>query len=185
MIADVSIRGFPNEGVMLMRIGTIHLKRLLKEGVPRCFLFLLLTGCMACAVVLQSCAPSQRETSVEAPDAAEEPVYSDGLPAVNAADVDVDYPVNDYGETYGEMGDAPDRVWGTYEEVVGIYPDLIRAEATNGASGYVRKEDLFGPLLESPEDAIWSQVEKAKKGTPPLIVYDVDGRTAIGEFTIG
>ncbi|WP_303203285.1 hypothetical protein [Raoultibacter timonensis] len=168
-----------------MRVGTINLRRFLGEQDPRRLLPLLLAGSMACAAALQSCAPSQKEPPIEVAPVLEEPVYSDGIPAVDAAGVDVDYPVNEYGETYGRLDDVPEGAWGPYEDFVGMYPDLIRVEATNGVVGYVRRGDLFGPPPESPEDAVWSQVENAMNGMPSLTVYDVDGRTVIGEFDIG
>lgn len=168
-----------------MRAGTIHLRRLLGERAPKRLLLLLLAGSVACAAALQSCAPSQRKFPIEVVPVFEEPVYEDGTPAVDAAGVHVDYPVNEYGEMYGGLDDVPEGAWGSYEDFVGMFPDLIRAEATNGAVGYVRKEDFFGPPPESPEDTVWAQTDKAMNGILPLTVYDVDGRTELGEFAIG
>ena len=60
-------------------------------------------------------------------------------------------------------------------------PDLIAVEASNGRTGYVYAEELSGPLPSSPEEAAtW---------TPPparsIPVYEADGTTIIGEFTVG
>ncbi|BDE96131.1 hypothetical protein [Raoultibacter timonensis] len=172
------------KGVVLMRVETISLRRIFGKRVLG-YLFLMLAASMVCMAVLQSCAPSQRESSIEANPVSEEPVFSDGVSAVNAAGLNVDYPVNDYGETYGGLDDVPEGAWGSYEDFVGMYPDLIRVEATNGAVGYVKKEDFFGSPPESPEDTVWAQTDKAMHGIPPLTVYDVDGRTELGSFAIG
>lgn len=75
---------------------------------------------------------------------------------------------NANGQTYGVMNADGE-------------PDLIAVEATNGRTGYVYAEELSGPLPSSPEEAAtW---------TPPpsrsIPVYEADGTTVIGEFTVG
>ncbi len=109
------------KGVVLMRVETISLRRIFGKRVLG-YLFLMLAASMVCMAVLQSCAPSQRESSIEANPVSEEPVFSDGVSAVNAAGLNVDYPVNDYGETYGGLDDVPEGAWGSYEDFVGMYP---------------------------------------------------------------
>lgn len=83
-----------------------------------------------------------------------------------------DWPVNEFGETYGVQGDSP------------VSPDLIRVSASNGATGYVRSKDLNGPTPTSPEQAMeWQEANKGKSREIP--VYKEDGRTVIGSFRIG
>jgi len=91
------------------------------------------------------------------------------------------YETNAAGETYGSAADAtsPENE-----------PDLIRAQATNGKTGYVKKVDLdaangttAAESFKSPEDALrWQETEGQLDHTIP--VYDVDGVTQIGEFTV-
>ncbi|WP_062132671.1 hypothetical protein [Demequina aestuarii] len=82
--------------------------------------------------------------------------------------------VNENGETYGT--DAFDA-----------RPDLILAWATNGREGYIRRAELdaaHGPMPTSPAHALEMQA------TPPprpdtIPVYESDGITVIGEFSVG
>lgn len=168
-----------------------HPRWIFREGISRFFLPVLLAGCLAC-VALQSCTPSQQKSSTKAASVSEEPVSPHGISAIDAAEIDVDYPVNEYGETYGDVDDVPEGSWRNYEELIGMHPDLIRVRATNDAVGYVRKEEFLSPPPESSGSIVWVQVEQAMKraektmnGAPSLTVYDADGRTVLGEFTIG
>jgi hypothetical protein len=82
------------------------------------------------------------------------------------------WPVNENGQSYGVQGDSP------------VPPDLISVVATNGLTGYSRSQDLVHPTFSSPEEALAWQEENAGKGwTVP--VFEQDGETLIGEFTIG
>lgn len=84
------------------------------------------------------------------------------------------YPVNQAGQTYG--GNSGD--YG--KELVG--PDLVLAEATNGAIGYVLESDLQGPDHKTPEEALqWQSQQKPDQSIP---VYEKDGTTIIGEFVM-
>lgn len=85
-----------------------------------------------------------------------------------------DYATNAYGETYGSDFHAltPDAV-----------PDLILARGVDGTVGYVRNTDLNGEIPKTPQQALEQQRTRPKTRTIPL--YDVDGRTVIGKFTIG
>lgn len=74
--------------------------------------------------------------------------------------VDGNYPKNDKGETYG-----PEILY----EVVGCWPDLIAAAATNGQDGYLRRSEM---------DAYLSSTDNQHNSLP---VYDLDGNV-IGEF---
>lgn len=169
-----------------MRVRTIHLGRFLKEGAKRRFRFLLLAGCIACVPLLQACTSSAGEPPQTEPSpASEDSVQPYDRPVIDAADVLVNYPVNAYGETYGGLNDVPEGISGEYEDFVGMYPDLIRVEATNGAVGYVKKDKFFKPPPATSEEAVRLQKVKVRNGVPPLTVYDVDGRTVVGEFEIG
>lgn len=55
-------------------------------------------------------------------------------PRADATDVaPFDYPVNDAGQTYGSLADAPSEL---------LAPDLVLVRADDGREGYVRIEDL-------------------------------------------
>jgi hypothetical protein len=84
------------------------------------------------------------------------------------------YERNESGQSTGSLADA---------SIDQDAPDLIKALATNGAKGYVRSEDLIGPLPKSPEEAIREQKTRARQRVIP--VYDSDGKTVIGSFVIG
>lgn len=70
-------------------------------------------------------------------------------------------------------------------------PDLIAAIATNEQQGYVKRHDLdaangttAAQHFTSPEDALrWQEANTGKSVSIP--VYEADGSTVIGEFTIG
>lgn len=81
-----------------------------------------------------------------------------------------DYPINEFGETYGSALDAK----GQEKE-----PDLIKAIGVDGTIGYVRATDLIGKAPNSPEEAL----EQQAKATETVInLYKNDGRTIIGKF---
>lgn len=60
------------------------------------------------------------------------------------------YPVNEHGNTYGSLAGMPDDVWGSYEDMHALFPDLVLVEATNGATGYVWKDELDPPSAGEP-----------------------------------
>jgi hypothetical protein len=85
------------------------------------------------------------------------------------------FEVNKNGETYGSIKDIT---------VAGQEPTLIHAEGIDGTVGYVRFIDLNGPQPKNPEEAV-AYMEKMKNSAPKNIpLYDVDGKTVIGEFKI-
>lgn len=92
-----------------------------------------------------------------------------------------DYERNGGGLTYGSAADAP---------TPDLEPDLIEAQATNGASGFVRKAELDKAngsdavdTFKSPQDALTWQSAQSK--APILVpVYDVSGQKVIGEFLV-
>lgn len=76
----------------------------------------------------------------------------------------VEFPVNEYGLTYGSIGDVSLASCHTDAEFLSYYPDLIMALASNGAVGYVRSEELLDHTRGN--------------ASPP--VYEKDGQTVIG-----
>lgn len=83
------------------------------------------------------------------------------------------YTVNDRGQSYGSSLHAD-----TYEDE----PDLIAAEATNGKSGYVFKDDIEGDIPKNPEEA--SAMSRQHREDRTIKVYESDGTTVIGEFVV-
>ncbi len=82
--------------------------------------------------------------------------------------------VNPHGQTYGVSGSADQGE-----------PDLVAVTATNGKDGYAYATDLQGgPMPTSPADAL-AQQEANQGRTHTIPVYESDGTTVIGEFTIG
>lgn len=132
------------------------------------------------ALLLPSCAApaSNLEPAEPSPDHADSPLR-------DAKDVAVQYPVNEHGNTYGSLAGMPDDVWGSYEDMHALFPDLVLVEATNGATGYVWKDELDPPPPASPEEAVATTKERKAQGKTVLTVYEQDGRTAVGEFELG
>jgi hypothetical protein len=88
-----------------------------------------------------------------------------------------DWPVNAGGQTYGSSALAV-----TPEDE----PDLIKALATNGQTGYISRAEMQaidGSQVKTPEEALAWQAAHADE-THVLPVYAVDGVTVIGEFVI-
>ncbi|BCW44612.1 hypothetical protein [Arthrobacter sp. StoSoilB5] len=92
-----------------------------------------------------------------------------------------EYPRNANGNTYGF---AIDSVSPETE------PDLIAGLTTDGKRGYVSKAELdvangtaASREFKTPEDAVkWTETEgRADRSIP---VYEADGKTVIGEFTV-
>ena len=84
------------------------------------------------------------------------------------------YSVNGNGKTYGN-GPYPA---GEIQE-----PDLIRAHGVNGVEGYVKSSDM-SPSFSTPEEALAYQKEIEKVGYLSIPLYESDGKTVIGEFTM-
>ena len=84
------------------------------------------------------------------------------------------FPVNENGFTYGSIKDAC-----SFE----TEPDLILAIGSCGTEGYVYAMELYGPMPNSPEEAL--EIMK-QRGTEPksIPLYTFDGETVIGEFII-
>lgn len=88
------------------------------------------------------------------------------------------YPMNENGETYGSDAHAA-----SFEEV----PDLI-AVRQNEIFGYVRREDLYQEEINMPsspnDKAGWEEYEECYANGYQIPIYDVDGETVIGTFSI-
>lgn len=88
------------------------------------------------------------------------------------------YEVNEKGHTFGSMEDSVIDE-GSYEELFDSYPDLIEVVASNGKTGYVKKEDLIPAEQPSnPEEAVYAQ-EQIDKSIP---VYNEDESSIIGYY---
>lgn len=79
---------------------------------------------------------------------------------------------NENGEIYGSE---------IFLSEIGVQPDLILAEGSNGEIGYVRTEDINDSSVTTPEEAIL----KMKNATTSVIpLYSSDGITVIGSFIL-
>lgn len=78
---------------------------------------------------------------------------------------------NDHGQTYGSIADARTPA----EE-----PDLIAVVSNEGDQGYAYKVELDGPIPRNPAEA--ARMDNAPR---TIAVYESDGTTRIGWFTIG
>jgi hypothetical protein len=85
------------------------------------------------------------------------------------------FPVNKNGETYGSLAKVNSP---------GQEPDLVMAIGVDGTRGYVKYVDLNGKQPRTPEEAIALQNSRLKEGPKTIPLYDVDGKTIIGEFKI-
>ncbi len=98
-----------------------------------------------------------------------------------------EFPVNEYGETYGSL--AYVNVPGGRPFSLENYPNLIAV--AQSVEGYVRREDYFESTINipnSPDDKEgWERYHKlyGNKEGREIPVYEVDGRTVVGTFTIG
>jgi hypothetical protein len=108
-----------------------------------------------------------------------------GIAALAVASPPMAYPRNGAGQTYGSAA----RALSPGEE-----PELVAAIGLDGTRGYVYRQDLAGEMPRSPEEALAAQrlnelrMAGAAPGTPVVLrtipLYDVDGKTVIGEFRI-
>lgn len=79
---------------------------------------------------------------------------------------------NENGEIYGSE---------IFLSEIGVQPDLILAEGSNGEIGYVRAEDINDSSVTTPEEAML----KMKNATTSVIpLYSSDGITVIGSFIL-
>jgi hypothetical protein len=99
------------------------------------------------------------------------------LPKVPGTDtpnrVKPDYKKNQSGETDGSLADAG---------VDADAPALVDAMGVDGVKGYVRSKDLIPPMPKTPEEALASQARNKERR---IALYEVDGKTQIGEFVVG
>jgi len=91
------------------------------------------------------------------------------------------FPTNASGLTYGSAADAISP---------GTEPDLILVVTTDGKEGYAKKADLdqadgtTAAQTLSPSDVLKWQDKRNAQGTIMVPVYDVEGKTVIGEFAV-
>ena len=78
--------------------------------------------------------------------------------------------MNDIGLTYG----------GTYPNV-DILPDLLSVTNEDGVSGYIYIKEIFNKMPNNPQEA----AEIGYEFTCTVPIYDVDGKTVLGEFHFG
>jgi RNA polymerase sigma-70 factor (ECF subfamily) len=83
-----------------------------------------------------------------------------------------EWAVNENGQTFGVANENGS-------------PDLIAVSATNGKPGYAYPADMeVHPDFTSPAEALaWQEAHQGETISVP--VYESDGKTVIGEFTIG
>jgi hypothetical protein len=84
---------------------------------------------------------------------------------------ETEWAVNENGDTYGAANDRGE-------------PDLLSVIATNGELGYAYSQDLQGPEINNPQEAM-EYMENMKGTTLMVPVYESDGETVIGEFQAG
>lgn len=99
-----------------------------------------------------------------------EDAYQTALADLNL--VDGQYPVNSKGQTYGPQG---------LIKTVGYAPDLISAVGEGGVEGYILREDIEGPEVNTPEEAMESMLTANDRLIIPL--FDMEGNE-IGTFHI-
>lgn len=103
-------------------------------------------------------------------------LYSDEECTKPIPHVDIDYPVNENGQTYGTGEDAV---------YVDDLPTLVSAVGDNGKKGYVYADELLSSPVKNPEEAV-EYMKSIKDGTyvPRSInVYEADGKTVIDTMT--
>jgi hypothetical protein len=86
------------------------------------------------------------------------------------------------GRTYGKTPDGAGMGLGLERQ-----PDLVAVYGDHGVEGYVSKESLNAPFLEtpsSPEGALRAQAER-RKNPIVLPVFAEDGTTQVDTFTLG
>ncbi|WP_104088109.1 hypothetical protein [Cryobacterium sp. N19] len=116
--------------------------------------------------------PGQQSITITTP-----PESSWTIAATYVSERTTEWAVNDNGETYGALNESGE-------------PDLIAVLATNGNEGFVHARELAqadgseqAATFASPEQALAWQDSMAGK-TVSVPVYENDGETRIGEFTI-
>lgn len=103
-------------------------------------------------------------------------LYSDADCTQPVPHADIDYPVNESGQTYGTGADT------VYVEDL---PTLISAVGDHGITGYVYAEEMLSSPVNNPEEAV-AYMKSIEDGTyiPRSInVYEADGKTVIDTMT--
>jgi len=86
-----------------------------------------------------------------------------------------DFPTNSQGLTYGSDAQAGSEA---------LAPDLIAVVGDHRVLGFVHADDLYGPEIHSPEEALAYEEELAASGPPVIDVYDVNGERVVDTFTL-
>ena len=127
-----------------------------------------------------------RDMLKNCPDNGMNTSFLDGVaPTAQSAEIKgsnpYDYPVNEYGLTYGSDDPSRDIIRPEDE------PNLQSVVGDHGVKGYCYKSELHGAAVNWPEDALRKQEIMSAAGNPPRVlnVYESDGETIIDTFTIG
>ena len=145
---------------------------------------------VVCTLGLSGCAqdaekPSNENASssfgVSAEDDASAGKPAEGVLSYDASMTKEDWKINEAGQTYGPIPDnpLPEDFLGTIEESRAYYPDLIAAVNSDGIYGYITKDDYFGEMPSSPEEAAAGDYNHDLKG---VTLYDSDGKTVLGHM---
>jgi len=86
-----------------------------------------------------------------------------------------DFPTNSQGLTYGSDAEATSEA---------SAPDLIAVVGDHRVLGFVYADDLYGPKIQSPEEALAYEEQLAASGPRSLRVYDVEGKLVVDTFTL-
>lgn len=111
---------------------------------------------------------------------AEESPAPDQQPPASA----VSWPTNEEGLTYGSESDVSWEGLVSEEGLASYYPQLIRVVCDDGITeGYVYYDDLYGGDMPTDPD---ERAEWVRSGAnhKVITVYEVDGRTVVGTFTV-
>lgn len=92
--------------------------------------------------------------------------------AIGGSGAELSYQINSNGKTYGSAA---------LSEIVGYEPELIYAIGTEGQQGFVKREDIKAPDMDSPEEAVAYMQTRPETYMIPL--YDLEEKV-VGEFEI-
>lgn len=86
-----------------------------------------------------------------------------------------EYPTSESDTTYGSLADAVSPE---------TEPDLVAAVGDNGEEGYVKASDIAPLIPLNPEDAVRAQGSAEFRKSMIVPLYEADGSTVIGTFTL-
>lgn len=116
-----------------------------------------------------------QETDPESSNAATDSSGNNGNHGYTGELATRDFPTNRQGLTYGSDAEAQSEAQA---------PDLIAVLGDHGVSGFVHADELYGPEIRSPEDAIAYEEQLAESGPPVINVYNVEGEQVVDTFTL-